>query len=37
MLCIERLYFTDQEEPIEWARSFFRASSFKHRSILSRK
>jgi len=36
VLCIERLYFTENEEIIEWARSFCRPDLFKHRSILSR-
>ena len=36
VLSIERLYFTDNEEIIEWARSFCRPDLFKYRSVLSR-
>ncbi len=36
LLCIERLYFTDNEETIEWARSFCRPDLYKYRTILSR-
>lgn len=36
VLCIERLYFTENEEIIEWARSSCRPDLYKCRSILSR-
>ncbi len=37
ILCIERVYYTYNDEVIQWARSFWRADLTKHRSILSRK
>lgn len=37
ILYIERTYYTENEEVIEWARSYCRPDLFKHRSILSRR
>jgi len=37
ILYIERIYYTENEEVIEWARSYCRSDLFKHRSILSRR
>jgi GntR family transcriptional regulator len=36
VLCIERFYYSEPGEIIEWARSYCRPDLFKHRSILSR-
>ena len=36
VLCIERFYYSEPGEIIEWARSYCRSDLFKHRSILSR-
>jgi GntR family transcriptional regulator len=36
LLSIERFYFTDNEETIEWASSFCRPDLYKYRSVLSR-
>ncbi len=36
LLSIERLYFTDNEEMVEWARSCYRPDLYKYRSVLSR-
>jgi GntR family transcriptional regulator len=37
VLSIERIYYTDHDEVIEWARSYCRPDLFKHRSVLSRR
>jgi GntR family transcriptional regulator len=37
ILFIERIYYTENEEVIEWACSYCRPDMFKHRSILSRR
>lgn len=36
ILCIERIYYTDNDQIIEWARSYCRPDLFKYRSILLR-
>ena len=36
LLSIERLYFTDNEETIEWASSLCRPDLHKYRCILSK-
>jgi len=37
ILCIERFYYSEPGEIIEWAQSYCRPDLFKHRSILSRR
>lgn len=37
VLSIERIYYTKDEEVIEWARSYCRPDMFKYRSVLSRR
>ncbi len=37
VLSIERIYYTGDEEVIEWARSYCRPDLFKYRSVLSRR
>ncbi len=37
VLSIERIYYTDHDEVVEWARSYCRPDLFKYRSVLSRR